>query len=303
MGDAEHAHSDGSEYDVLPIPLLFHEHAFVVHVGDAPASAATAAPIHVDASAVFEPLESFFGALRVGDALGEFLDDDMALCLAMPSLELSVYEDDVYARHVSLHDILSLHTGLGRESEFSVSVSQVPRFITRYNALAMELNDGEDVDETLYEDAEGADDYAEGDYDEAEAGRVEADAEADAEADNAEADADADNAEADADDAAAGAPDEAVADDEQAEAKADSGYDAAAETAEQEAAYGADEADARAPTALSPLHDDYYDEREEGFDVDISSDEARDVAEYEDEPGSKRAAPAPATDAKRTRTE
>ena len=92
-------------------------------------------------------------------------------------------------------------------------------------------------------------------------------------------------------------------DDEQAEAKADSGYDAADENAEQEAAYGADEADARAPTAPSPLHDDYYDEREEGFDVDISSDEAGDVAEYEDEPGSKRAAPAPDADAKRTRTE
>lgn len=154
-------HSDGSDYaeQLPPIRLEFHEQEFVIFPAESTAAAA-APELHIDATAFWEPLESFFVALRVDDALGVFLEEDTALNIDIPALGLGVYEDDVYVREVSLHDIFSLHLGLGHGQDLSLVVTQVPRFIAKYNMLATQLNDAVG-EETLYVDAEEEDEEPE----------------------------------------------------------------------------------------------------------------------------------------------
>ncbi|WFD35403.1 hypothetical protein MCUN1_002257 [Malassezia cuniculi] len=222
--------SDSSEYseELPPIQLLFHEHEFVIF----PAGTAAAPQLRVDASAFWEPLESFFLALRVDDALGEFLDEDTALNVAIPALELEIHEDDVYAQQVSLHDLFSLHLGLGHGTDLSIVVTQVPRFIARYNQLATQLNEAVG-DETMYVDAEdeedAADDY-EAEYAEDEGGRNE-----DNDAQSAEADdgGDLDGAQDVTEEAAEGVPENAT--EEAAEGAPEEATEQVAEGAPEEA--------------------------------------------------------------------
>ena len=100
----------------------------------------------------WDPLESFFAALRIPEALGEFLDNETALSLSFPDLDLCVQEDDMYTREISLHDICLLALGFGIQASMHVVVTQVPRFISRYNELATMMNE---ADEASWEEHEG----------------------------------------------------------------------------------------------------------------------------------------------------
>lgn len=96
----------------------------------------------------WEPLDAFFAALRVKDALGEFLEDGTELCLSFPDLELDLMEDNVYARDITLHDISQLALGFGHQASLHVLVSEEVRFISRYNELAMRINGAADSVDT-----------------------------------------------------------------------------------------------------------------------------------------------------------
>jgi len=102
----------------------------------------------------WEPLDAFFAALRVKDALGEFLEDGTELCLSFPDLELDLMEDNVYARDITLHDISQLALGFGHQASLHVVVSEEVRFISRYNELAMRMNGA--ADEVDVSDAQDA---------------------------------------------------------------------------------------------------------------------------------------------------
>lgn len=103
----------------------------------------------------WEPLDAFFAALRVKDALGEFLEEGTELCLSFPDLELDLMEDNVYARDITLHDISQLALGFGHQASLHVVVTEEVRFISRYNELAMRVNGAaESVDVSDDKDAE-----------------------------------------------------------------------------------------------------------------------------------------------------
>ena len=139
--------------------LTFHEQDFAVFPArsdhgpvylaarpDADEPERVAAPeLVVPEDAYWDPLESFFAALRVPEALGEFLDTDTALSLAFPDLDLSVQEDDMYTREISLHDVCLLALGFGIQASVQVVVTQVLRFISRYNELATMMNDADEA--------------------------------------------------------------------------------------------------------------------------------------------------------------
>jgi len=137
--------------------VTFHDQDFVafpaMHVDGTPAfhlpdgSVKTAPELQMSESVFWEPLESLFVALRVREALGEFLDEDTALVLTFPMLELVLQEDDMYGREVSLHDVLRLHLGLGHKATMHVKVTEGPRFISRYNHLAMLINAAADEED------------------------------------------------------------------------------------------------------------------------------------------------------------
>ena len=108
--------------------------------------------LHIDPGVFWEPLDSLFAALRVTDALGEFLEEGTELCLAFPDLELVLHEDNVYAREISLHDISQLALGFGYHGSLHVLVTETPRFISQYNALAMMMSGAADDDNEAAED-------------------------------------------------------------------------------------------------------------------------------------------------------
>ena len=108
--------------------------------------------LHIDPGVFWEPLDSLFAALRVTDALGEFLEEGTELCLAFPDLELVLHEDNVYAREISLHDISQLALGFGYHGSLHVLVTETPRFISHYNALAMMMSGAADDDNEAAED-------------------------------------------------------------------------------------------------------------------------------------------------------
>lgn len=120
--------------------------------------------LHIDPGVFWEPLDSLFAALRVTDALGEFLEEGTELCLAFPDLELVLHEDNVYAREISLHDISQLALGFGYHGSLHVLVTETPRFISQYNALAMMMSGAADDDNEAAED-----EWKDGQMDEVEA--------------------------------------------------------------------------------------------------------------------------------------
>lgn len=103
----------------------------------------------IDRSVFWEPLDAVFGALRVPDVLGEFLEEGTELCIAFPDLDLALREDNVYARDISLHDISQLALGFECHGSLRMVVTEDTRFISRYNELATALGSEEseeDVD-------------------------------------------------------------------------------------------------------------------------------------------------------------
>ena len=297
------AADDDSFLDEPPVVrLTFHEQDFAVfpsqrddspgvYVDGEQGLVKVAAPeLHVPADAFWEPLECFFSALRVPEALGEFLEDDTELTLTFPDLEMTVQEDNAYSRDISLSDISQLALGFGYEASLHVVVREAPRFISRYNELASQMNaiadadeedemeevaGAENVDRVVGESvevgidadevkADGADaeeaDADEADADEADAEGADADG---ADAEGADADvADADVAEADVDANKADA-DEAEADVDANEAEADEAD--AVEASANEA--DADEAEIEAEP-------DKVDAKDAMADVDADADDA-----------------------------
>ncbi|PWN34247.1 uncharacterized protein FA14DRAFT_70526 [Meira miltonrushii] len=94
----------------------------------------------VEAKVFSDPLESLFEALRIREALGDFLDEGTELCLTFHDLDMIAREDDIYIREVTLDDIQRLHSGLGYTSSMHISVSESQRFISRYNDLANQVS-------------------------------------------------------------------------------------------------------------------------------------------------------------------
>ena len=157
--------------------------------------------LHIDPGVFWEPLDSLFAALRVTDALGEFLEEGTELCLAFPDLELVLHEDNVYAREISLHDISQLALGFGYHGSLHVLVTETPRFISQYNALAMMMSGAADDDNEAAED-----EWKDGQMDEVEAEEEDVD-EAD-QADDSQVDEDESGDDDEADQAEDGQVDE-----------------------------------------------------------------------------------------------
>ena len=312
------AADDDSFLDEPPVVrLTFHEQDFAVfpsqrddspgvYVDGEQGLVKVAAPeLHVPADAFWEPLECFFSALRVPEALGEFLEDDTELTLTFPDLEMTVQEDNAYSRDISLSDISQLALGFGYEASLHVVVREAPRFISRYNELASQMNaiadadeedemeevaGAENVDRVVGESVEVGIDADEVKADGADAEEADAD-EADAEgadadgADAEEADADgADAEEADADGADAEGADADVADADVAEADVDANK---ADADEAEADVDANEAEADEADAVEAsaneadadeaeieAEPDKVDAKDAMADVDADADDA-----------------------------
>lgn len=96
--------------------------------------------LQVEAKVFSDPLESLFEALRIREALGDFLDEGTELCLTFHDLDMIAREDDIYIREVTLDDIQRLHSGLGYTSSMHIGVSETQRFISRYNDLANQVS-------------------------------------------------------------------------------------------------------------------------------------------------------------------
>ncbi|KAN0061697.1 hypothetical protein ACQY0O_005689 [Thecaphora frezii] len=127
--------------------------AFADHEAAAPVTVHIPAPKLKVADDIFwQPLENLFASLRVKDCLGEFLEESTELVLHMPDLDLTVPEDNVYCRDITLDDLFQLHQGLGYDTSLHLLVTEAQRFISRYNALAqhvanmIEQAQGEHVD-------------------------------------------------------------------------------------------------------------------------------------------------------------
>ncbi|EPQ28560.1 uncharacterized protein PFL1_03864 [Pseudozyma flocculosa PF-1] len=87
----------------------------------------------------WQPLESLFASLRVKDCLGEFLEEATELVLHMPDLDLTVQEDNVYGREITLDDLFQLHQGLGYGTSLHLLITEAQRFISKYNVLAQHV--------------------------------------------------------------------------------------------------------------------------------------------------------------------
>ena len=289
------AADDDSFLDEPPVVrLTFHEQDFAVfpsqrddspgvYVDGEQGLVKVAAPeLHVPADAFWEPLECFFSALRVPEALGEFLEDDTELTLTFPDLEMTVQEDNAYSRDISLSDISQLALGFGYEASLHVVVREAPRFISRYNELASQMNaiadadeedemeevaGAENVDRVVGESVEVGIDADEVKADGADAEEADAD-EADAEEADAE-EADADEADADGADA-----EEADADEADAEGADADGADAEEADADGADAEGADADVADADVAEADVDANKADADEAEADVDANEAEA-----------------------------
>ena len=284
------AADDDSFLDEPPVVrLTFHEQDFAVfpsqrddspgvYVDGEQGLVKVAAPeLHVPADAFWEPLECFFSALRVPEALGEFLEDDTELTLTFPDLEMTVQEDNAYSRDISLSDISQLALGFGYEASLHVVVREAPRFISRYNELASQMNAIADADEEdEMEEVAGAEnvDRVVGESVEMgiDADEVKADGADAEEADADEADAEeADAEEADADEADAEGADADGADAEEADADGADAEEADADGADAE---GADADVADADVAEADVDANKADADEAEADVDANEAEA-----------------------------
>ncbi|EDP42266.1 hypothetical protein MGL_3515 [Malassezia globosa CBS 7966] len=210
--------------------------------------------LHIDPGVFWEPLDSLFAALRVTDALGEFLEEGTELCLAFPDLELVLHEDNVYAREISLHDISQLALGFGYHGSLHVLVTETPRFISQYNALAMMMSGAADDDNEAAED-----EWKDGQMDEVEAEEEDVDEDDKAEDGQVDEDESGDDDEADqADDSQVDEDD--PGDDDEADQADDSQVDEDDPGDDDEA----DQADDSQVDEDDPGDDDEADQAEDG---------------------------------------
>ncbi|GAA5900547.1 hypothetical protein JCM8208_000531 [Rhodotorula glutinis] len=109
----------------------------------------------------YEPLDALFGALR---AQLEYLGHDGdELVLEFDEIGLSITEDNVYARQVTLFDFDRIHTGCQIPGRLHANLATQPRFSSGFNALAQHIAlgsqgesvvDGEDEGEGAVHDGE-----------------------------------------------------------------------------------------------------------------------------------------------------
>ncbi|BFZ59382.1 hypothetical protein YB2330_000390 [Saitoella coloradoensis] len=104
-----------------------------------------------DDSLAFEPLELLIAAIRM--EVSDHLPQDIELTLEFPSLELSISEDNVYSREVTLLDVVNIYTGIKANEQIEeippleVQLGYKNRFIARFNELANMAASGSGVDE------------------------------------------------------------------------------------------------------------------------------------------------------------
>ncbi|ODQ54503.1 hypothetical protein SAICODRAFT_18036 [Saitoella complicata NRRL Y-17804] len=93
-----------------------------------------------DDSLAFEPLELLIAAFRM--EVSDRLPQDIELTLEFPSLALSISEDNVYSREVTLLDVVNIYTGIKANEQIEdippleVQLGYKSRFIARFNELA-----------------------------------------------------------------------------------------------------------------------------------------------------------------------
>ncbi|KAJ2931355.1 hypothetical protein H1R20_g5712, partial [Candolleomyces eurysporus] len=107
--------------------------------------------LHQQPTLFYEPLHSVFEALRQEEAFYSLADlREVELIFSIPSLKLAVSEDNVYASHVSLHDLSLLHDTLGGTGPLRMQLQiQTPRFTLRYDQLQEHMHQtvlGDDTD-------------------------------------------------------------------------------------------------------------------------------------------------------------
>ncbi|KAH7877853.1 uncharacterized protein C8R40DRAFT_1092734 [Lentinula edodes] len=93
----------------------------------------------------YEPLSTVFEALRNDNELSSIADlSPVELVLDAYDLELTISEDNIFARETSIHDLNVLHDGLNFSGPLRLRLQSVnPRFIIRYRILqeqVMRLN-------------------------------------------------------------------------------------------------------------------------------------------------------------------
>lgn len=150
-GDDDQEAQSEDDMQLESIRLTFNDQSFALFSQDSEstgylawdenANAITTSPapgLVIDDQVFWQPLDQFFGALRVKEVLGEFLDNESGseLVMEFPELQLTVGEDNIYARDVTLADLARLHQGLGLEESMHVKITEDVRFISQYNLLA-----------------------------------------------------------------------------------------------------------------------------------------------------------------------
>ncbi|KAH8829652.1 hypothetical protein DL96DRAFT_1599010 [Flagelloscypha sp. PMI_526] len=90
----------------------------------------------------YEPISSLLESLRLESAVTSLPDvGSSELAIEAIDLKLSVTEDNIHAREVSLHDLNVLHDGSGLSGPLRLRLYLLtPRFILRYRALEREVN-------------------------------------------------------------------------------------------------------------------------------------------------------------------
>lgn len=130
-----------------PIRITFDGQDFVLFPDEEPSTFISvnhervqAPALPVDTKVFSDSLEALFDALRIREALGDFLDEGTEICLTFHDLDMIAREDDIYIREVTLDDIQRLHSGLRYTTSMHISVSESQRFISRYNDLANQVS-------------------------------------------------------------------------------------------------------------------------------------------------------------------
>ncbi|KAI0781106.1 hypothetical protein BD413DRAFT_502799 [Trametes elegans] len=108
--------------------------------------------LHDRPTLYYEPLSAVFAALRLQDCIQNLAGSTEAeLVLDAYELKLTVSEDNVHARDVTLHELNVLHDGSELQGPLRLQLKTVkPRFATRYQMLREQLTrlnvtaDGED---------------------------------------------------------------------------------------------------------------------------------------------------------------
>jgi len=73
---------------------------------------------------------------RLHDHFPSFEESQMEMIFSVDKLDMTISEDNAYSSEVSLHDFGRIHTGCDQPTPMQLSMSESPRFIHRFNALA-----------------------------------------------------------------------------------------------------------------------------------------------------------------------